>query len=519
MRRIILTIAIIGLLSSNVDSQGFQNPILSGFHPDPSVCRVNDDFFLVTSSFQFFPGVPIFHSKDLIHWEQIGHCLTRESQLPLHKANAWGGIYAPTIRYNDGRFYMITTNCSDRGNFFVWTDNPYGEWSEPIWVEGMCGIDPTLYFEGDKVYYVGTCNDKINLCEIDIKTGKCLTEIKPIWQGTGGRYPEGPHIYKKDGYYYLLIAEGGTEYGHKVTIARSKNIYGPYESNNSNPILTHINQNAQSNPIQGLGHADFVQAPDSSWWVVCLGFRPQSYNHHLLGRETFLAPVVWEKGAWPVINGNGTISIDMDCKTLPQTKMPEETTLFNFSETKFDKSWNWLCNPIMKNYSLTDRKGWLRLKAGDLTLDNEGSPTFIGRRQNSINCQVTTCIEPKNLSDGAQAGLSVYMMNQYHYDLCLVSRRNKIHIMLRYRLGQMSHIETEIPLNGNVAYLRIEGTPDYYHFTYSTDGNSFIPLGKMDTRFLSSETAGGFTGIYIGLYAQGSDKSSSDFNWIDYQMK
>ena len=283
---------------------GYQNPVIAGFHPDPSVCRVGDDFYLVNSSFQYFPGVPIFHSRDLVHWQQIGHVLTRPSQLPLKNASTGGGIYAPTIRHDGERFYMITTNVSDKGNFLVHATDPRGPWSEPVWIE-QGGIDPSLYFEDGKCYLVSNPDNCIHLCQIDPLTGRQLTESRRIWTGTGGRYPEGPHIYKKDGWYYLLISEGGTEYGHKVTIARSRHIDGPYTGNPANPILTHINQNAENNPIQGVGHADMVQAHDGSWWLVCLGFRTQNGQHHVLGRETFLAPVAWNEDGWPVVNGDG----------------------------------------------------------------------------------------------------------------------------------------------------------------------------------------------------------------------
>ncbi|HEY3390378.1 MAG TPA: glycoside hydrolase family 43 protein, partial [Prolixibacteraceae bacterium] len=222
----------------------YRNPVIPGFHPDPSVCRVGDDYYLVTSTFEYFPGVPVFHSKDLVNWEQIGHCLTRDSQLPLQKCGASGGIYAPTIRYHDGLFYMVVTNVSGGGNFFVTAKDPAGEWSEPLWIN-QGGIDPTIFWDEDgKAYFMSTGHhfdtgkqrEGIAISEIDLKTGKRITEPIPVWLGTGGRYPEAPHIYKKDGYYYLLIAEGGTEYGHKVTISRSRNIYGPYESAPGNPI-------------------------------------------------------------------------------------------------------------------------------------------------------------------------------------------------------------------------------------------------------------------------------------------
>jgi xylan 1,4-beta-xylosidase len=209
----------------NAQQQGYSNPVVAGFYPDPSVCRVGDDYYLVTSTFEYFPGVPVFHSKDLIHWTQIGHCLTRASQLPLANCAASGGIYAPTIRYHKGLFYMTTTHVTGGGNFYVTAKDPAGEWSDPVYVK-QGGIDPTIFFDGDKTYFLSTA-DGITMSEMDLSTGQLTGLPRVIWRGTGGRYPEGPHLYKKDGYYYLLIAEGGTEYGHKVTIARSRSIWGP----------------------------------------------------------------------------------------------------------------------------------------------------------------------------------------------------------------------------------------------------------------------------------------------------
>ena len=268
MKHFIITFfAIFNLLC--VSAQTYQNPILPGFYPDPSVCRVGDDYYMVNSSFQFFPGVPLHHSKDLINWECIGYVLDRPSQINLDKAGYWNGIYAPTIRHHNGVFYMITTNVSDKGNFYVTSTNPLEGWSEPIWVN-QGGIDPEIFFDEDGKSYFLSNGDYIQMAEIDLQTGELLTESRNIWGGTGGRYPEAPHIYKKDGYYYLVLAEGGTEFGHKVTIARSRDIYGPYEANPANPILTHQKRWSETNPIQGVGHADFIQAHDSSWWCVFL---------------------------------------------------------------------------------------------------------------------------------------------------------------------------------------------------------------------------------------------------------
>ena len=500
-------------------AQGYKNPVIPGFHPDPSVCRVGDDYYLVTSSFEFFPGVPLFHSKDLVNWEQIGHCLTRPSQLPLEKSGVSGGIYAPTIRYDNGTFYMITTNVSDKGNFIVHTKDIRGEWSDPVWLEQK-GIDPSLYFEDGRCYLTTNPDNTIYLSEINPLTGKQLSESKPLWGGTGGRYPEAPHIYKKDGWYYLVISEGGTEYGHKVTIARSKKIDGPYDANPSNPILTHANVATQMNPIQGTGHADFVQAKDGSWWMVCLGFRPQSALNHMLGRETFLAPVRWDANAWPVVNGNGTIDLNMNVPTLPLQPV-KKTTANNFKDGKLGLEWNYLRNPRLKNYSLTDKKGSLRLKATSVQLDDVDSPTFIGRRQEHINFNAVTTLNLLDAQDGDEAGITVYMNNKSHYDLFLKQAAgDKRSLVLRYRLGDLTHIAGEIALPKGAVSLRVTGSNDYYSFAYSTDGKTFLPIGKMNVGYISSETAGGFTGIYLGLYAASKSpqsKAYADFDRFDYQ--
>lgn len=519
MRKMMLMLGLVASLCSfSQNRQGYQNPVIPGFHPDPSVCRVGEDFYLVNSSFQYFPGVPLFHSKDLVHWEQIGHCLTRPSQLPLHEASAWGGIYAPTIRYNDGIFYMITTNVSDKGNFIVHTTDPRGEWSEPIWLE-QGGIDPSLYFEDGKCYLVSNPGNCIYLAEINPMTGKQLTESKRLWTGTGGRYPEAPHIFKKDGWYYLLISEGGTEYGHKATIARSRHIDGPYDSNPANPILTHINMNAQDSPIQGTGHADFVQAPDGSWWLVCLAFRPQSGTHHLLGRETFLAPMRWDENAWPVVNGNGTIALQMDVPTLPQHPMAEKPVRTIFRDGKLAPEWVYIRNNHPKNYTFASGK--LRLKATPVSLNNgKDSPTFVGRRQEHISFTATTSVQLQQASTADEAGLTVYMLESSHYDLLVKQLADgKQAVTLRYQLGAMSHTEKAIILPQGKVQLRIKGSNDTYSFEYSTDGKNFKELGKMDTHYISTETGGGFTGIMLGMYAaSGSDASKgyADFEYFDY---
>lgn len=498
---------------------GYTNPVLPGFHSDPSVCRNGDDYYLVNSTFQFFPGVPVYHSKDLIHWEQIGACLTRDSQIDLSGCDEQAGIYATTIRCNNGRFYMVTTHFPSRRHFYVYTDDPAGEWSDPITIPfdiGSC--DPTLYFEDEKCYFLWK-NGDIKICEIDVETGKQLGEIHHLGAGLGGRYPEGPHIYKKDGYYYMMLAEGGTEHGHHVNILRSRNLFGPYEANKANPILSHFNMEMQNSNIQGLGHADLVQAPDSSWWMICLGYRTHGYLQHVMGRETFLAPVRWDKNAWPVVNGNGTLDIDMQCETLPQVPMPLEPKKDDFDKPKLNLFWSHLCNPIRENYSLSARKGWLRMKTSPITIDEKGkSPTFIGRRQTQPSFVATTKVDVANLKDGGEAGIVVYAAALNHYDTRVVRRNGKLFVQAVVRLGQTNHIEKEIEIKGSQVYLRAEADPQFYYLAYSTDGKNFSRLAKMEYRFLSTETIGGFVGVHIGLFAQGNSDNcgSADFDYFEY---
>ncbi len=513
------------------EPEGFKNPVLPGFHADPSVCRAGDDFYLVNSTFQYFPGVPVFHSKDLVNWEQVGNCLTRPSQVDLKGTDGNSGIYAPTIRYNNGRFYMVTTVFPSRRHFYVWTHNPAGEWSEPVLIDFAVGsCDPTLYFEDDKCYFLWKEGD-IKICEIDVETGKQLGEIHHLGVGLGGRYPEGPHIYKKDGYYYLLLAEGGTEHGHHVNILRSKNLFGPYQPNPANPILSHFNMKMQNSQIQGLGHADLIQAPDSSWWMICLGYRTSGYLQHVMGRETMLAPVRWEQGGWPVVNGDGTLQTDMKCQTLPLVAMPKDPIREEFDYIKRDApkdsyhslglpmGWMSLCNPDYSRYSLTERKGWLRMRPSTTDLSETASPTFVARRQTELNFTATALFDLSHLSEGMQAGITAYAAPLNHYDVVAEKRNGQIIIKSNVRLGQTGHSEKEFALSGTRAYLRITSDKDFYYLQASSDGKNFVELAKMEYRFLSTETIGGFTGVMLGLFAQCDNETGAgyaDVDWFEY---
>lgn len=537
MKKIIFSISLLVaflLQVSSLKAQSYSNPIIPGYHPDPSVCRVGDTFYLVNSSFQYFPGVPIFQSKDLIHWQQISNVLTRNTQLPLQGASSWLGIYAPTIRYHEGTYYMITTNVGNGGNFMVTATDPQGPWSEPIWLKQQ-GIDPSLYFEGDKCYMVSNPGDAIWLCEINPKTGEQLTESKALWQGDGGRYPEGPHIYKKDGYYYLLISEGGTELAHRLTIARSKNIYGPYESNPNNPILTNCSRLGQAKQIQGTGHGDFVQASDGSWWIVFLAYRNYGGSYHHLGRETFLAPVEWKEGEWPVVNEGQPIDTTSSARLLPSIRIDKHCHTTSFAPTTGRVEWVHIQNPISTNYNLSvleeqkvtivkgkkkrtqptaSKDSTIRLYPHGTLTENK-QPTFIGRRQESAKMLVETEVRVKD----ATAGLSIYQINDGHLDL-VVFPTGKVSVRCKLKSIDYEVASANIPAIYNKVKLRIISDGDMYRFYYATVDNKYQELGSMNCSLMSTEVAGGFTGVVIGMFAEGiADGAYADFYSFQYKER
>lgn len=512
-----------------VIGQSYKNPVIPGFYPDPSVCRVDSEYYLVNSTFEYFPGIPIWKSKDLIHWKQIGNVLNRSSQLPLKNCKPSNGIYAPTIRYNKGLFYVVVTNVGiDKiyRNFYVTATNPAGPWSEPIYYD-QNGIDPSLFFDNDgKVYFVSNRATKptderaIYQSEIDIATGKRISEIKQIWKGSGGSYVEGPHMYKKDGYYYLLTAEGGTAYGHSVAIGRSKNIWGPFESCPHNPILT--NRMSYSN-IQGTGHADLVQAPDSSWWMVHLAFRPAIDGIHFIGRETCLTPIEWKQGEWPIVNKNGqtTETINMQ----PYNYQSELRLPFTVAQKEdFEKplgfEWIYLRNPDSLNYSLTAHAGWLRLKGAAIHLFDWASPTFIARRQQHFNFSAATLLRFNPIKANEEAGLTIMMDNRFHYDFFITANGAQRILNLRYTLDALKQIDKQIMLPKGDVELQVVGDKTNYTFYYSINHQATIKVGTLNTRFLGTEVSGGYNGVVIGLYATGNGfncNTPADFDWFEYK--
>lgn len=513
----IVVLYFILFLFSAIEAQivGYKNPVIRGFYPDPSVCRVNNDYYLVCSSFEFFPGIPLFHSKDLVNWEQIGYVIKRESQLSLNGQ----GLYAPTIRYHNGKFYVVCTNVSGNGNFMATTNDIRGEWSDPVNIN-QGGIDPSLFFDDDgKVYLTTNGNPKgIYLSEIDPETGKILSPVSFLTQGTGGRYPEGPHIYKKDNFYYLLLSEGGTEYGHMVTVFRSKNIWGPYMGDGSNPILTH--RNDERNPLQGTGHADLVQAHDGSWWAVFLAFRTTGMytQFHHLGRETCLLPVTWTPDGWPRIY-DGRARTSMNVKTLPQFPKPALPEMDEFSVPDLPLHWNFL-RKIPVGISLTRKPGWLSFTGTAQTLDSVTS-TFMGRRQTEMSVEATTLIDFEPVTQNEEAGLTAFMNNKSYYAIGVFQTDNSRAVKVNVRLGHIKQVVASAKVNPGPLHLRIISDPNFYYFQYSADGSKFQTLSVLDTKYLSSEVAGGFTGVYLGVYATGNGSPSNNaayFDWFNYKV-
>ncbi|MGA5194285.1 glycoside hydrolase family 43 protein [Streptomyces exfoliatus] len=484
------------------------NPVIPGFHPDPSICRVGDDYYVVCSSFEYFPGIPVFHSRDLVHWTQIGNALDRPSQLRLDTSSS-GGIYAPTLRRHDGRFWLIVTNVArGEGNLLFSATDPAGPWSDPVRLPGVPGIDPDLVWDED-----GTCwctVAGVSQVRLDLATGETLGEPRKLWSGTGGAAPEAPHLYRIGEYWYLLIAEGGTERGHGVSIARGPTPAGPFEPGPANPILTH---RSTDHPIQNTGHADLVQAPDGSWWMVLLGVRPRggTPGWHVLGRETFLAPVDWVDG-WPVV---GKVSPELPAPAWPLRPCPVDPVRDDFDQAELRPCWVSLRERPERLCTTKERSGWLTLHAAGDSLDADDA-VFVGRRQQHLTCGVRTLVDA---SEG-RGGLAVRLDERHHYEIEATAGAVKVFA----RIGPLRTEVASAPVPAGPVVLGLDIAPqppgdartgpDLLSFGVEEPDGTFTVLATLDGRYLSTEVAGGFTGRVIGMYAS---VGTVRFDWFDYE--
>jgi len=474
------------------------------------VCRAGEDYFLVTSSFTYFPGVPVFRSRDLVDWVQIGNVLDRPSQLDLSGTTSYAsfGVWAPTIRYHAGRFWMITTNfTAGRGDsFFVTAEDPAGPWSDPTHI-GIEGIDPDLAWDDSGNCWVSFSSGRgIMRCRIDDHTGTVLEPPEPTWSGTGLQFPEAPHLYRRGDTWYLLIAEGGTERGHTVAIARGPSPTGPWEGCPANPILTH---RSTDRPIQNTGHADLVEAIDGSWWMVALGVRPRgsSPGFHVLGRETFLVPVEWADG-WPVA---GDLALEMPASPPGRQASLPVPVRDDFDALTLAPQWLSVRAPLARAASLGERPGWLTLRGNGQDLDAP-APVFAGRRQQHHRCRARVLVDP---GDSTEAGLAVRMDEDRHYEVFLRDGN----IAVRARIGPLAGVLRSVPSPSGAVILRVETHDDTYgpdrvQLGCEADDGSFHVLADLDGRYLSTEVATGFIGRVIGLYVV---TGTASFDWFDYE--
>jgi xylan 1,4-beta-xylosidase len=463
--------------------RSYQNPILPGFYPDPSLCRVGGDYYLVTSSFEYFPGVPLFHSRDLVHWEQVGHVLTRRSQLDLSGVPSSAGVYAATLRHHGGRFYLVTTLIGGGGNFYVTARRPEGPWSDPIWLD-RDGIDPSFLFTEAGAYY--TRNGKgadfdhpvIHQATFD---ERITSRPRVIWRGTGGVWPEAPHLYRRGDLYYLVTAEGGTEYGHSVMVARSRSPFGPFEGCPTNPVLTH---RGRRHPIQATGHTDFVDLPDGSTWAVLLGIRPKGGRHHLLGRETFLAPVTWTSDGWPRI---GPVEIEMPAPPLAPCPVKAPPERDDFDARDLAPAYVFLRNPDPRDHSLSARPGHLRLCGSAVTLDEVASPAVVLRRQQHHRVRCRTSVEFDPRQPGEAAGLTVRANEDFRYDLSIGLGARGREVRLLRRVRGVTRVVRRMPIGKGPVCLEVVATDAEYAFRAGV-GRRLQALGSLRSRELSAET-------------------------------
>ncbi|MBE5797860.1 MAG: glycoside hydrolase family 43 protein [Clostridiales bacterium] len=505
------------------------NPLLPGFYPDPSICRVGDDFYMVTSSFSYFPGVPVFHSRDLCHWEQIGHCLNRPEQLPLDWQHISGGIYAPTIRWHDGLFYMVTTNVSSGGNFYVTAEDPAGPWSNPVHIRGAAGIDPTIFWDEDGTAYMTATTDwaehkpDVWIAQIDLQENCIVGERRIAWQGAmvNAWSPEAPHIYRKDGWYYLMIAEGGTEDYHAVTIARSRDILGPYEGYPGNPILTHRHLGLDYS-ICNVGHGDLVQLQDGSWYMVALASRLYGGYHKNMGRETFIAPVDWS-GEWPVVSpGTGRVEWTYPAPALPEHPFPPQ------DQDDFRAlCWNTLGTPGPETFTaeksrLTLRSGmdWLVPDGLPRLLAPNGCPGFYARRQQHMRFSAGVTL---TVPAAGEAGLMLLQHGFNHLRIGLRRTEDGVRaeVVRSEKCGKPDYLNPrDYPRHVDVLWagscdepqVRISLCAEGQRHFFTVNGQR---VAEADGSFLGSETAGGFVGAYVGCYVSGSGAEAvfADFRY------
>ncbi|MCB2377958.1 glycoside hydrolase family 43 protein [Hymenobacter sp. BT635] len=546
--RIFLTVLATLLLQHTVlfaQSINLVNPILTGFYPDPSIVKVGPDYYLVNSTFSYFPGIPVMHSRDLKNWKQVGNVISRPSQMNFLGDRMTRGLFAPAIDFHNGTYYVTCTLIDHKGNFVVTAKNPAGPWSDPIFLPEVKGIDPSLYFEGDKAYVIYNSDPpdnkplydghrSIKMIELNPQTLQTVGEAKIVVNGGVdlSKKPvwiEGPHIMKRNGWYYLYAAEGGTSVNHTEVVFRSKTVLGPFVPYEKNPILSQRElPKDRQNPITSAGHAQFVEGPDGKTYAIFLAVRPYEDNFYNTGRETFIVPVVW-KDEWPVM-APGPDGVQYSYQaSYPEVKQPgarPQSGNFSYTltfEKQLDPALLFLRTVDSTSFSLSKAQG-LTLKLKPETCAETGNPAFVGKRQQHLYCTTETELNFTPKAAHEKAGLVIFQDEKHFYYLCKSVDSGKPVLQLFKSTAEAKKMEllTQAPLKSATARVQLRTTAqgDTYSFHFSENGKAWTLLkDKVDARFLSTQVAGGFIGCLFGMYATSSGQPSTNtasFQWLKY---
>ena len=563
------------------------NPIIPGFYPDPSFCRVGDDFYLANSSFELCPGIPVFHSRDLAHWEQISNALTPGNGFHMTANMGSGGIMAPTIRYYDGTFYIVCANFADRGNFYVTAQNPAGPWSAPQWITDIPSIDCSLFFDRDGSSYLVSPGDDPSedngraffLTPYDLKENHAAGEGKKIWNSAMRKAwaPEAPHLYHIGDWYYLMIAEGGTEHFHSVCIARSRTVDGWYEGYPGNPVMTHRNL-GWNYPIDNVGHADFVDTPAGDWYAVMLGSRIIDGQHKNLGRETYLCPVTWERD-WPIFSpGSGKIEFSYPAdEKLPWTEYPESKARIGFDSARLPLDWVFWGTPYQDFWRIENSRLYLKclrrpfaqkltgFQVGVIDERKDNCVSFLAKRQTSISFEVSLSMEFAAMKNEA-AGLVIQQAANHQYRLeqiqeegkqilrlvRLTTKQEGLPFLPGYKAETTEEIQAQVPLSEEgretltkaplpgegretppkqgrktekrePVVLRLPADRQDFSFFFGSDEEHLQPLYlHADGALINPEEVGGMIGTMVGMFATGNGEESDNeaaFDWFEMKNR
>ncbi len=507
----------------------YQNPVQRGFFPDPSVIRVGDDYYMVNSSFQYFPALPISHSKDMVHWHIIGHAINNPEWLDISDIRDSHGIWAPDISYVDGKFYVFATlrlnadgkreNNVMRRQLVMVSDKPEGPYSKPVCLEAD-DIDSSHFVDTDGKRYMmlAKAAQAWSLTEDSLAlTG----EKRIVWEGTGERCSEGPHVLKKDEYYYVMCAEGGTGYGHGINVARSKELFGEYENSPYNPVMRQMDPSA---PLQRAGHGKLVQDQNGQWWCYYLCGRPNEGNYTTVGRESALDPVQWTEDGWFTINSGKGPSTEQIAPDLPECIYPRNLQ-DDFDKEALNLEWEFVRNPDNGSWSLTERPGHFRIWTRDGQLNEIRAKNTLLRREQELSYVAETKLEYYPDRNGEQAGLTCYYSTATYVrcSLCYEEGR-KIQLVINRNHGE--ELVAEIAdIAQKPVYFKVVVEKLTRSFYYSYDGQEWMLVGKLENCiYLCDEGVPDdpkrHTGTLVGIYANNGGcgaRKPADFDYFYYQ--